>query len=97
MIEGMMMQLGEKRQANVTFTNGRKELSLCVDNGPLARTEKLYRSDIRLFHNGDDVTSRVFGCGRNEVVRGNVENMDQAMRWLRRSLRGLEAQTGNVL
>ncbi len=82
MIQGTMMQIGEKRSANVTFTRGRKELSLAIDNGPLARTDKLYRSDIRCFSDGKDVTCAVFNCKEHELVRGDVENMAKAMNWL---------------
>ena len=85
MIEARTTTYGESRTANVTFTNGRKELSLASDNGPLARTEKLYRSDIRCFSNGNDVTCAVFGCKEEEVVRGSVENMATAMNWLQLS------------
>ena len=96
MIHGTMMENGSKRQANVTVTSGRKELSLCVDNGALGRTDKLFRSDIRLFHDGKDVTGEVFGFEENSgwVVRGDVENMDRAMRWLRRSAWGFDMQSG---
>ena len=85
MIEGTMMQIGTKRQANVTFINGRKELSLCVDNGSLGRTEKLVRADIRCFNAGKDVTHAVFSCGSEEIVRGSVETMAKAMNWLQLS------------
>ena len=85
MIEAQTTTYGDSRTANVTFTNGRKELSLAIDNGPLARTEKLYRSDIRCFSNGNDVTCAVFGCKEEEVVRGSVENMATAMNWLQLS------------
>lgn len=85
MIEATMMQLGEKRQANFTIINGRKELSVCVDNGPMARTAKLFRSDIRCFTGKKDVTDRVFKCEEHEVVRGTVENMAIAMNWLQLS------------
>jgi len=85
MIQGTMMQFGEKRQANVTFTNGSKELSLCVDNGPMAHTEKLYRADIRCFSNGSDVTGKVFGVFDGDTICGDVENMSKAMNWLQLS------------
>ena len=85
MIEGSLMHWGDKRMANVTFSNGRKELSLTVDNGPACRTEKLYRADMRCLNNGKDVTAAVFGCDEFDVVRGNVENMAKAMNWLQLS------------
>ena len=85
MIEATMTQFGEKRQANFTITNGRKELSVCVDNGPMARTEKLFRADIRCFIGAKDVTGHVFKCEEHEVVRGTVENMATAMNWLQLS------------
>ena len=85
MIEGSLMHLGDKRMANITFINGRKELSLTVDNGPMCRTEKLFRADMRLFCGKEDVTAAVFNCGEFEVVRGDVENMAKAMNWLQLS------------
>ena len=85
MIEGSLIHWGDKRMANVTFTNGRKELSLTVDNGPRCHTEKLYRADMRCFNDGNDVTGAVFGCGEFDVVRGDVENMAKAMNWLQLS------------
>ena len=85
MIEATTMQIGEKRQANFTIRNGRKELSVCVDNGPRAVNEKMWRSDIRCFIGNKDVTSHVFKCGEHEVVRGNVETMATAMNWLQLS------------
>ena len=85
MIEATTMQIGEKRQANFTIRNGRKELSVCVDNGPRAVNEKMWRSDIRCFNGGKDVTGKVFRCGDQDVVRGCVENMATAMNWLQLS------------
>ncbi|MEC8482510.1 MAG: hypothetical protein VXY99_01715 [Pseudomonadota bacterium] len=85
MIQGTMMQFGEKRAANVTFTNGRKELSLALDNGAFAKTEKLFRADIRCFNRGKDVTAAVFNCKEDEVVHGDIENMARAMNWLQLS------------
>ena len=82
MIEGSLIHLGDKRMANITFVHGRKELSLTVDNGPMCRTEKLYRADMRLYCGKEDVTAVVFNCGETEVVRGTVENMATAMNWL---------------
>jgi len=79
------MHWGDKRMANVIMISGRKELSLTVDNGSLGRTEKLYRSDMRCYNGGEDVTAAVFGCGKTEKVRGDVENMAKAMNWLQRS------------
>lgn len=82
MIEGSLMHLGDKRMANIKFINGRKELSLTVDNGSLCRTEKLYRADMRLYRGKEDVTALVFNCGKTDIVRGDVENMAKAMNWL---------------
>lgn len=82
MIEGSLIHWGDKRMANITFVHGRKELSLTVDNGPMCRTEKLYRADMRLYRGKEDVTALVFNCGETEVVPGTVENMAKAMNWL---------------
>ena len=90
MIEGTTIQVGDKRLANLVFSHGRKQVSLSVDNGPLARTEKLFRSDIRLFIGQDDVTSKVFSCSKSAMVRGDIENMDVAMKWLKRSSWGFD-------
>lgn len=92
MIEGSMFQMGDKRVANVTFTNGRKELSLTIDNGSMCRTEKLFRADMRCFNNGVDVTSEVFGCGKTDIVSGDVGNMAKGMAWMQRQDWGFEAQ-----
>jgi hypothetical protein len=85
MIKGTMVQFGEKRQANVTFTNGKKKLSLCVDNGPMPQSEVLHRADIRCFSNGSDVTGKVFGVFDDDTILGDVENMSKAMNWLQLS------------
>ena len=92
MIEATTMQFGEKRQANFSIRNGRKELSVCVDNGPRAVNEKMWRSDIRCFNGKKDVTGEVFGCSEHEVVRGCVETMAKAMNWLQLKPWGMEAQ-----
>ena len=94
MIEGSMIHLGDKRMANVTFMNGRKELSLTVDNGSLCRTEKLFRADLRCLVKGEDVTASVFCCGSAEIVRGDVDNMATAMNWLQRNDWGFESCNG---
>ena len=85
MIEGSLIHLGDKRMANITFVHGRKELSLTVDNGPLCRTEKLYRGDLRCFSGKEDVTAKVFQCGQFDIVSADVENMAKAMNWLQLS------------
>ena len=92
MIEATTMEFGEKRMANFTLRNGMREVSVTVDNGPRAVNEKLWRSDIRCFKRGEDVTDKVFGCGKTDIVRGGVETMSKAMNWLQRKSWGLEAQ-----
>ena len=86
MIKANYMAYGGKRQANFTITNGNKELSLCVDNGMGStagfRCDDLTRADIRCFSGGKDVTGRVFGVFDDDVIRGDAENMAQAMNWL---------------
>lgn len=94
MIEASTMSFGKRIQTNVQFKNGPRTLSMTLDNGPgfALDSSKQARVDIRLFvenNDGgvcgteDDVTSVVFGGGKADVVRGTVENMDKAMRWLR--------------
>lgn len=90
MIEASTMTFGDKRAANVTLSNGRKELSITVDNGPLARTEKLYRGDIRLFVGKKDVTADVFNCRSTEVIRADAYSFSKAAMWLQRAEWGMD-------
>ncbi len=59
----------------------------------------LARADLRLLFSDpleggvEDVTSAVFGGEEGSIVRGTIENMDEAMRWLRRCDWGLERVT----
>ena len=91
------------KHANFVIHNGAKMLSVSVDNsgGMMAH---MARADIRcLFSNNtagisgredvEDVTALVFGGDRADIVRGTVENMDHAMKWLRMARWGLEGQT----
>ena len=89
MISATTMEIGGARQANIVFDNGRKSISLTVDNSS-GRMEKLGRSDIRLLVGFDDVTSKVFGGGEHDIVRGTIENMDRAMKWLRSTEWGMQ-------
>ena len=93
MIEGSTIHMGDKRMANVTFSNGRQEISLTIDNGPMCQTEKLYRADMRCFDGNKDVTADVFNCDPVAIVRGDVDNMAKAMSWLQRNSWGFEAGT----
>ena len=88
------------KQANFTIHNGAKMISVSVDNSG-GRMAHMARADIRcLFSNNtagiedreavEDVTSRVFGKGKSDVVPGNVENMATAMNWLRRTNWGFQ-------
>ncbi len=90
------------KHANFVIHNGAKMLSVSVDNSGGAMTH-MARADIRcLFSNNtdgiegrssvEDVTSRVFGGGQADIVRGTVDNMDRAMKWLQMARWGLEGQ-----
>tara|TARA_R110002072_G_scaffold81835_1_gene187036 strand:- start:247 stop:546 length:300 start_codon:yes stop_codon:yes gene_type:complete len=91
MISATTMELsGGTRQANIVFDNGPKMVSLCVDNSG-GRMTAMARADIRLLFSDpleggvEDVTSQVFGGGEADIVRGTIENMERAMKWLRLS------------
>ena len=76
------------KHVNVVFDNGPKMVSLRVDNSAGQMTH-MARADIRLLFsdplNGgvEDVTSTVFGGADHDIVRGSIENMERAMKWLR--------------
>ena len=84
MIEASMTEYGGKKMANFTITNGKKELSLTVDNG-LAGSDMMMRADLRCFSGGKDVTGKVFGVMDDDVIRGDVHTMATAMNWLQLS------------
>jgi hypothetical protein len=94
MISATTMNFGEAQHANVVFDNGPKMISLSVDNSG-GRATTLCRADIRLLFTDPleggvkDVTSSVFGGGEADIVRGTIENMDAAMKWLRRTTWGM--------
>ena len=75
------------KHVNVVFDNGPKMVSLAVDNSGGKMTH-LARADIRLLYTDpvkggvEDVTSQVFGGREHDVVRGTIQNMDKAMKWL---------------
>ena len=90
------------KQANFVIHNGAKKVSVSVDNSG-GRMSHMSRADIRcLFSNTtagiegrpevEDVTSHVFGGGSSDIVRGTVQNMDRAMKWLQMARWGLEGQ-----
>ena len=76
------------KHVNVVFDNGPKMLSLSLDNSG-GRMNTIGRADIRLLFSDpleggvQDVTSTVFGGGEHDVVRGTIENMERAMKWLK--------------
>ena len=78
------------KHVNVVFDNGPKMVSLSVDNSAGQMTH-MARADIRLLFSDPleggvaDVTSAVFGGKDCDIVRGTIENMDRAMKWLRLS------------
>jgi|TARA_A100001515_G_C4499315_1_gene186106 hypothetical protein len=91
MISATTMELGGgSKQANVVFDNGPKMVSLSIDNSCGMMTH-MARADIRLLFSHpveggvQDVTSEVFGGGKSDIVRGTIQNMDKAMKWLQRS------------
>ena len=100
MISATSMTLGSSlgtdslsKQVNVVFDNGPKMVSLSVDNS-CGKMTRMARSDIRLLFTDpvkgsvDDVTFHVFGAtmkDRSDIVRGTIENMDRAIKWLRRT------------
>lgn len=88
MISANWMELGGgAKHTNVVFDNGPKMVSLSIDNSG-GRMKSMARADIRLLFSDpleggvEDVTSTVFGGSDGEVVRGTIENMDRAMKWL---------------
>jgi hypothetical protein len=76
------------RTVNVTFDNGRKCVSLSLDNS-LGRMDTLRRGDIRLFVDKDDVTGRVFRGGDKSNIYASLENFETAMMWLKRTEWGM--------
>jgi hypothetical protein len=82
------------KHVNVVFDNGPRMVSLSMDNSG-GRMNTIARADIRLlfscpFEGGvEDVTSKVFGGTDHDIVRGTIENMDRAMKWVRLSRWGL--------
>jgi hypothetical protein len=95
MISATTMEFGESKHANVVFDNGPRMVSLSVDNS-CGKMSVMARSDIRLLFSDpleggvEDVTSQVFGGGESDIVRGTIENMDRAMKWLRRAAWGFD-------
>lgn len=95
MITATTMDFGESKHANFVIHNGSKMISVSVDNS-CGKMAHMARADIRLLFTDpleggvDDVTSKVFGGHEHDVVRGTVENMDKAMKWLQRATWGFE-------
>ena len=85
MIEASTMEYGGKKMANFTITNGKKELSLTVDNGSMGAQAAMTRADIRCFSDGEDVTGKVFGVMDHDAVRAEVFTIAKAMNWLQLS------------
>lgn len=90
MISATTMSFGDSQQANVVFDNGPKMVSLNVDNS-CGKMTHMARSDIRLLFSCPleggvtDVTNQVFGGDDGSIVRGTIQNMDKAMKWLQRA------------
>ena len=88
MITATTMELGGgSKHANFVIHNGSKMISVSVDNSG-GRMQSMARADIRLLFTDpieggvEDVTSTVFGGSESDVVRGTLDNMDRAMKWL---------------
>jgi hypothetical protein len=87
---------GGSRHANVVFDNGPKMVSLSIDNS-CGKMSVMARADIRLLFSDplrggiEDVTNQVFGGGEADIVRGTIENMDKAMKWLQLQRWGFQA------
>jgi len=100
-ISATTMDFGEAKHVNVVFDNGPKMISLSIDNSG-GRMTHMARADLRLLFSDpleggvEDVTSTVFGGDETSIVRGTIENMEEAMRWLRRCDWGLERATGSA-
>ena len=101
MISATTMQFGNAfdssnpaKHANVVFDNGPKMISLSCDNSG-GQLTTLSRSDIRLLiHDSlsgsvEDVTNDVFGGEKGSIVRADLDTMEQAMKWLRRTNWGM--------
>lgn len=89
------------KQVNVVFDNGPKMISLSIDNS-CGKMTHMARADIRLLFTDplkggvEDVTFFVFGpemSDRSDIVRGTIENMDRAMKWLQQTEWGFGAAT----
>ena len=52
MIQGTVLAMGTRRMANMTFTNGKKVISLTIDNGTMPEEEDsvMKRADLRLYN-----------------------------------------------
>ena len=75
----------------VEFHNGDKIVSLALNNSG-GRMKKLGRGDLRLFVGKDDITETVFIADSEKyIVHASMENFEIAMRWLRQTEWGLEA------
>jgi hypothetical protein len=90
MISATTMEIGEAQQVNIVFTHSGRTLSLTVDNSA-GRASSMRRADLRLLVGSDDVTSQHFGGGEDDIVRGTIENMDSAMKWLRSTDWGMKS------
>ena len=82
MIKANTMECAGRKVANFTITNGKKELSLTVDNGALGESDMLHRADIRCFNNGEDVTmSSSSGSGsRAATISFTVDSVNASFK-----------------
>ena len=90
MISATSMEFDGTQAVNIVFTHAGKSISLNIDNSS-GRMSSMRRADIRLLVGSDDVTSETFGGGEHDIVRGTVENMDRAMKWLRSTEWGMQS------
>ena len=84
--------IGDCKNIAVTFHNGRKVLSLALDNSA-GRMSAMRRGDIRLIDDSRDVTNKVFGGGEEDTVPSSIENFEKALTWLRRIAWGFDARS----
>jgi hypothetical protein len=90
MISATTMDFDTAHAVNIVFTHAGKTVSLNVDNSS-GRMSSMRRADIRLLIGSDDVTSKTFGGVEHDIVRGTIENMERAMKWLRSTEWGMKS------
>jgi hypothetical protein len=90
---------------NVCFTNGRKIVSISLDDS-CGRLDHLSRGTIELHirpgtaHStilvAEDDMKRVFGTSGTDLVSSNSDNLLRAMRWLEQTEWGFDASMAEI-